>query len=135
MWLSQYSRLMNNINNILEGLSYASLDAKSFLDLIGDDNYTEHRPLPEDVKSPNDNWVCFEGKDWFLEFVNGVFVYLAVPRVDLLSINIDSKFIFKIPEIPDFNLDTYLLLGNRSLFENKDLLPNRFSPIISELLK
>lgn len=133
--MSQYSRLMNNINNILEGLSYASLDAKSFLDLIGDDNYTEHRPLLEDVESPNDNWVCFEGKDWFLEFVNDVFVYLAVPRVDLLSINIDSKFIFKIPENPDFNLDKYILLGNRSLFENKDLLPNRFSPIISELLK
>ena len=126
---------MNNINSILEGLNHVSLDEKSLLDLIGDDNYTEHRPLPEDVKSPNDNWVCFEGKDWFLEFVNGVFVYLAVPRVDLLSINIDSKFILKIPEITDFNLDTYLLLGNRSLFENKDLLPNRFSPIISELLK
>ena len=126
---------MNNINNILEGLSYASLDAKSFLDLIGDDNYIEHRPLPEDVESPNDNWVCFEGKDWFLEFVNDVFVYLAIPIAKLLPLSVHSKFIVKRPKTQEFDLNKFLLIGNRTVFENPEFLPNRFSPIILELLK
>ena len=125
---------MNDINNILEGLNHVSFDANSFLDLIGDDNYTEHRPLPEDVKSPNDNWVCFEGKDWFLEFVDDEFLYLAVPISGLLPISIHPKFIVKKPKTQEFNLNTFLLLGNRSLFQDPELIPNRFSPIINEFM-
>ena len=124
---------MNNINNILEGLSYVSLDTKSFLDLIGDDNYTEHRPLPEDVESPNDNWVCFEGKDWFLEFVNDVFVYLAIPHDSELPESLFSKYIIRKPDTKDFRLDQFLLIANKSLLDNPENLSNRFSPIIDEL--
>lgn len=126
---------MNDINEIIKGLEHVELNDRSLLKLIGDDQYLEHRPIEEEIENSNDNWVCYEGVYWFLEFVNDHFVYLAVPISGLLPIRIHSKFIVKKPKSLEFDMNTFLLIGNRSLFKKPKLLPNRFSPIINELLK
>lgn len=125
---------MSNVQAILNALSISSLSETELLGLIGDKDYLEHRPLEEDIECPNDNWVCFEGKDWFLEFVNDEFVYLAIPYDGDLPKSIHSRLIIRKPVTKDFGVDQYLLIGNRLLFQNPDALPNRFSPIISELM-